>query len=243
MSHWTNWLELASWLAAIAGTLFGVFMTVQASNASRMKATLDMALPFVRALAISLDRPDILAAYESESATTREALRKKARHKLVVAGLIFAIPAAGVATGLLLPRITSFPKDMRFTVGDAARQECEYAGSGGAPVAGSSRCSNHWSLGAPGQKIQAQDNLPNRAADEAGTADLDIVVTGCSGRPQVRWQLLADSEALGEGVAGSEQQEQQLDVPPGKSSLTFRAERIDDDSCSAELVVKAVVRY
>jgi hypothetical protein len=75
MTHWTNWVEPGSWVAAIIGTVVAVIMATQASNTSRMKATLDMARPFVRALAISLDKPDILAAYDSESPSTKDNLR------------------------------------------------------------------------------------------------------------------------------------------------------------------------
>ncbi|ASR36969.1 hypothetical protein BAY61_20525 [Prauserella marina] len=76
---------------------------------------------------------------------------------------------------------------------------------------------------------------------QARQTELDVVVDGCSSRAQVRWELLADGEALGNGIAGSGSQEPKLNVPRGTSSLVIRAERTDDDSCSAELVVKAVV--
>jgi hypothetical protein len=232
MSHWTNWVELGSWLAAIAGTLIAVVMAVQASNTSRMKAALDMARPFVRALAISLDKPDILVAYESESATAKGILRKKTRRKLVGAGLVFALPATGAGLGFLLPPLTSGP-EIRFSVGDAARQECNTTGLGWVM---NTACTNRWFLASSGQRIQAQATLPTPARQR----DLDIVVDGCSGRAQVRWELLADGEALASGLAGSERQEQKLNVPVRKSSLVLRAERIDNESCPAELVVKAV---
>lgn len=233
MSHWTNWVELGSWLAAIIGTLVAVAMAVQASNTARMKATLDMARPFVRALALSLDKPEILAAYESEWTTAKDILRKKTRRKLVVAGLAFVVPAMGVAAALLLPQFT-YPAEARFSVGDAAQQKCVITGRDWATRA---TCTNHWFLNSSGQRIQAQATLLSQARQ----TDLDIIVGGCSGRAQIQWELLADGEPLGNGTAGSGSQEQKLNVPRGTSSLTIRAERIDDVSCSAELVVKAVV--
>lgn len=239
MSHWTNWAELGSWFAAIIGTLVGVFMAMQASNTFRMKATLEMARPFVRALALSLEKPDILAAYESECTAAGDILRKKTRRMLIVAGLAFALLATGVGGALLLPHLPqspqrSYPTEIRFSAGDAAQQECRTTGLG---MAMSTRCANRWFLDSSGQTIQAQATLSGPARQR----DLSIVVEGCSGRAQVRWELLADGEALSNGVAGSESQEQELKVPKGKSPLTIRAERIDNDSCSAELVVEAVV--
>ncbi|MEH0931369.1 hypothetical protein [Micromonospora sp. CPCC 205558] len=239
MSHWTNWAELGSWFAAIIGTLVGVFMAVQASNTFRIKATLDMARPFVRALALSLDKPDILTAYESECTTAGDILRKKTRRMLVVAGLAFALLATGVGGALLLPRLPQhlqrpYPTEIRFSVGDAAQQECKTTGLN---MAMSTTCTNHWFLDSSGQRIQAQATLSGPARQR----DLGIVVDGCSGRAQVRWELLADGESLGNATAGSESQEQELNVPKGTSSLTIRAERIDDESCSAKLVVEAVV--
>jgi hypothetical protein len=106
MSHWTNWVELGSWVAAIIGTLVGIYMGVQASNTFRMKATLDIARPFVRALALSLDKPDILAAYESEWTTAKDILRKKTRRNLIATGLALALLATGVGAALLLPQPT-----------------------------------------------------------------------------------------------------------------------------------------
>lgn len=100
----------------------------------------------------------------------------------------------------------------------------------------STTCTNRWFLDSSRQRIQAQATLSGPARQR----DLSIVVDGCSDRAQVRWELLADGEALGNGMAGSGSQEQKLNVPKGKSSLTIRAERIDDNSCSAELVVEAV---
>ncbi|MFF5218869.1 hypothetical protein [Micromonospora sp. NPDC000442] len=97
MSDWTDLLERASWFAAITGTLVAVIVAVQASNtSSRMKATLDMARPFVRALALSLDKPEILAAYETECTTARDILRKKTRRRLGVAGVALGLPALSV---------------------------------------------------------------------------------------------------------------------------------------------------
>ncbi|GGM67263.1 hypothetical protein GCM10011608_60690 [Micromonospora sonchi] len=234
MPHWTNWAELGSWFAAIIGTLVGVFTAVQASNTFRMKATLDLARPFVRALALSLDKPDILAAYESECTTAGDILRKKTRRMLVVAGLAFALLAMGVG-GTLLSRLPEPPNrtEIRFSVGDAAQQECETTGLGWVM---STTCTNRWFLDSSGQRIQAEATLSGPARQR----NLGIVVDGCSGRAQVRWELLADGKALGNGMAGSGNQEQELNVPKGKSSLTIRAERIDDNSCSAELVVEAV---
>lgn len=236
MSHWTNWVELGSWLAAIIGTLFAVYMAMQASNTSRMMATLEIARPFVRALALSLDKPDILTAYESEWTTAKDILRKKRRRRLVVAGLAFSLPATGVGAALLLSQLTSpvNPTEIRFSVGDVAQQECLTTGLG---FATSTTCTNHWFLDSSGQRIEAQATLSGPARQR----DLDIVVDGCSGRAQVRWELLSDGEALSNGIAGSGSQEQKLNLPLGKYSLTIRAERTDDDSCSAELVVTAVV--
>ncbi|MFF5072373.1 hypothetical protein ACFY2R_14495 [Micromonospora olivasterospora] len=210
-------------------------MAVQASNTFRMKATLDMARPFVRALALSLDKPEILAAYESECTTAGDILRKKTRRWLVGAGLAFALLATGVGGTQLLPKLPKLHNrtEIRFSVGDAAQQECETTGLDWAT---STTCTNHWFLDSSRQRIQAQATLSGPARQR----DLSIVVDGCSGRAQVRWELLADGEALGNGMAGSGSQEQELNVPKGKSSLTIRAERIDDNSCSAELVVEAV---
>jgi hypothetical protein len=234
MSHWMNWVELGSWVAAIIGTLVGIYMGVQASNSFRMKATLDIARPFVRALALSLDKPDILAAYEAECTTAKDILRKKTRRNLIATGLAFALLLTGIGLALLLPPPT-FRTEIRFSAGDAAaQQECE---TRGLDWAMSTTCTNHWLLDSSGQRIQAQATLSGPARQR----DLDIVVDGCSGRAQIRWELLADGEALGNGMAGSGSQEQKLDVPKGKSSLTIRAERIDDASCVAEFVVKAVV--
>lgn len=235
MSHWTNWVELGSWLAAIIGTLVAVFMALQASNTFRMKATLDMAGPFVRALALSLDKPEVLAAYEAELATAKDILRKKIRRTFVGAGLVFALSATVVGVKFLLPQQQIiFPTEIRFAVGDAARQKCETTGLSWAT---STTCTNHWFLESSGQRIQAQATLSGPARQR----ELGIVVDGCSGSAQVRWELLADGETLGNGTAGSGSQERKMNVPLGKSSLAIRAERINDDSCSAELVLKAVV--
>ncbi|SFC14871.1 hypothetical protein [Micromonospora sediminimaris] len=233
MSDWLDLLERGSWFAAIAGTLVAVIVAVQASNtSSRMKSTLDMARPFVRALALSLDKPEILAAYESECTTAKEILRKKTRRRLGVAGVVLGIPAFSVTAALLLPEVPN-RTEMRFSIGDAAQQECT---TGGLNFAMHTTCTNRWLLDSPGQAIQAQATLSGPARQR----DLSIVVDGCSDRAQVRWELLADGETLGNGVAGSGSQEQELRVPKGKSSLTIRAERIDDNSCSAELVVEAI---
>lgn len=230
MSDWMDWL---AWSVGIAGTSVSAFVAVQASNtSSRMKATLDIARPFVRALALSLDRPEILAAYESESATAKDILRRKTRRRLVAAGCVFAIAATGVAAGFLLPEASRGP-EIRFSVGDAARQECRTTGQGWVM---NTTCTNRWFLDSSRRRIEAQAALSGPARQR----DLGIVIDGCSGRAQVRWELLADGESLGNGMAGSGSQEQELRVPKGKSSLTIRAERIDDESCSAELVVNAV---
>lgn len=229
MAHWTNWLELGSWGAAIAGTVIAVISAVQASNAYRMKATLEMAMPFVRVAALSLDKPDILTAYESELTTARDILRKKTRRNLAVAGLAVSVPALSVGMGLLIPQFTS-PTEIRFSAGDAARQECATTGLNWAMK---TTCTNRWIL-APGRKIQAQAALGSGTPEE-----LDVLVEGCA---QVRWELLADGDSLGSGVADPGHQERELNVPiKGTSSLTIRAERIDGDSCSAQFVVKAVV--
>ncbi|NGM13323.1 hypothetical protein [Verrucosispora sioxanthis] len=195
-----------------------------------MKATLEMARPFVRALALSLDKPEILAAYESECTTAKDILHRKTRRRLGVAGVLLGFPALSVIAALLLPEIPN-RTEMRFSIGDAAQQECTTTGLN---FAMHTTCINRWFLDSSRQTIQAQATLSGPARQR----DLSIAVDGCSDRAQVRWELLADGEALGNGMAGSGGQE--LRVPKGKSSLTIRAERIDDNSCSAELVVEAV---
>ncbi|MCT2582968.1 hypothetical protein [Actinophytocola gossypii] len=236
LSHWTNWVELVSWVAGIFAALFGIAMTVQASNSSRMKATLELAEPFVRALALSLDKPELLAAYESESKTAKEILRKRTRRKLVRLGLVLGALGMVAGVSLLLSQVYQ-PRSangLRFAVGDAAQQQCEQRGLGSVA---NILCTNRWSLNSSEQEIEAQATFPSPGRE----ADLDIAVRGCSGRAQVQWELLADGELLGRGVTGSDSSEQISDVPASVSALTVRAERIDDDSCSAELVVEAVV--
>ncbi|MGC5051404.1 hypothetical protein ACLQ2S_08140 [Micromonospora sp. DT48] len=236
MSDWADWLERASWIAAIIGLLVTVIVAVQASNISaRTKATLEVARPFVRALALSLDKPEIMAAYESECTTAKDVLRKKTRRRLGTAGVILGFAASSVTAALLLSQIPPAHSrtEIRFSIGNAAQQECTTTGLN---LATRTTCTNRWFLDSPGQTIQAQATLSGPARQR----DLSIAVSGCSDRAQVRWELLADGEALGNGTAGSGHQKQELRVPQGKSSLTIQAERIDDNSCSAELVVDAV---
>lgn len=225
VSHWTDWVALAS---GVVGTVATTVAAVQASNTSRMKATLDMAMPFVRALALSLDKPELLAAFESESTAAKDILRKQKRRKQVAAGAAFALTVVGVGVIFIPPPA---PRGIQFSVGDAAQRECNDYGLGSVSH---TTCTNRWFLDSSERKIQARATLEGPARE----TDLDIVVDGCSGHAQVRWELLADDESLGNGMAGSKQI---LDVPADKSSFTIRAERIDDDPCSAELVVKAVV--
>jgi hypothetical protein len=236
MSHWVNSLEPWSWVAAIVGTALAIWTGVQASNTFRMKATLDIAKPFVRALALSLDKPEILAAYDAELAEADKILRKKIRRNLIWAGSAVALVAAMVGMVRTLPHLTvqDNPTEIRFSNGDAAQQECKTTGLGWAM---STTCINRWSLDSSGQKVQSQATLSGPARER----ELDFVVEGCSGSAQVRWELVADGEALGNGMSGPESQVQELKVPKGKSSLTIRAERIDHESCSAKLVVKAIV--
>jgi hypothetical protein len=228
MAHWMSWLERLSWGAAVVGTLITIVTVIQASNTFRMKATLELARPFVRALSVSLDKPEILAAYESECTTAKDRLRKKIRLIIIVIGLAIVLAVTGFVAAKVLPDAPN-RTEIRFSVGDAAQQECKTTGFNWGM---STTCTNRWFLNSSGQRIQAEAPLSGPARQR----EVDVAVDGCSGRAQVRWELLADDEALGNGMAGSE-----LKVPNDKSSLTVRAERIDTASCSAELVVKVIV--
>jgi hypothetical protein len=217
--HW-EFVERASWFAAIIGTLLAFVSSWLAGRAQKNSMR-----DFTRMMALLTDNPQLLEAVEADARKRQEIVRRRVRTTWMVAAVTFLLALPGFLL-VLASQLIGTSIDPMIVGGDRPTVTSQCLDAGETDV-----CTPvyRYDLSAAGSQTETR-YVAEREDPMQGKGRMDARAEGCDGQGQVELRVSVDGSVVTEVLVDSDGASVEFNVASGQE-FTLTARRVNSGTC------------